>query len=88
MHIIKIFCRVFLKKDQNRIDLGASDSLDIYINAVREKGKANQAIIDLIAECFLIKKYNITIISGFTTLHKLIAINTSKTKEELLASLR
>lgn len=87
MNTIKLFCKVFFKKDKNYIKLDHSGVVNIYIHAIREKGKANKAIIDLISTIFLIKKYNINILSGFTTLHKVIEINTEKTKEELFALL-
>jgi uncharacterized protein YggU (UPF0235/DUF167 family) len=87
MNTIKLFCKVFLKKDKKDIKLDQSGVLIIYINSIREKGKANKAIIDLISTVFLIKKYNINIISGFTTLQKVIEINTEKKKEDLFSLL-
>lgn len=87
MNIIKISCKIYLKNEKNKIELDENGILKIYINAIREKGKANKEIIEVISKVFLIKKYNITIVSGFTTTFKIISIQTEKTKEDLLQSL-
>ena len=87
MSIVKLNCKIYLKKKDNKIEIDKDGILKIYLNAIREKGKANKAIIEIISNVFLIKKYNISIISGFTTINKIIEIKTNKTKEELLAFL-
>jgi uncharacterized protein YggU (UPF0235/DUF167 family) len=82
INIIKINCKIYLKKEKNKIELDESGSLKIYINAIGEKRKANKAIIEIILKFFFIKKYNITILSGFCRLNKLIEIRKEKTREE------
>lgn len=84
MNCIKFTAKIYLKKEENKIKLEENNILGIYINAVREKGKANKAVIEIISTIFLIKKYNINILSGFATIYKVIEIKTEKTKEELL----
>ncbi len=85
---MRLVCKVYSKKEFNKIELCDDFSLKIFIKEVREKGRANKALIEIISDTLLIKKYNIKIISGFTTLNKIVQIITNKTKEDLLSILR
>ncbi len=87
MNILLFSCKVYLRNCENKISIGENDSLKVYINAVREKGKANKVLIETIANCFQLKKYQINILSGLTTTNKLIQIITDKTKNDLLSFL-
>lgn len=48
--------------------------LKIKVSAQPEKGKANKAVIELLAKVLEINKKQITIESGQTSVHKVIAI--------------
>jgi len=49
----------------------------VYITAPAIEGKANKRLIELIADYFKVKKYNITIIKGETNREKVLEINFS-----------
>lgn len=71
----------------NLIDLtNGNQALKIYVTAVAEKGKANKAVIELIAKSFGITKTDIQIVSGETEHNKVIKI--SNQIEKLLNSLK
>jgi hypothetical protein len=50
-------------------------SLKIYLTAPPVDGKANKALIELLAEHFSVKKAQITITKGLQSRHKTISIN-------------
>lgn len=47
----------------------------VYIKAPAIEGRANKRLIEIIAEYFKVKKYNINIIKGETNREKIIEIN-------------
>lgn len=51
------------------------DALKVGVAAAAEKGKANKAVIQLLAEVLDVSPKAITIISGMKNPHKHIAIN-------------
>ncbi|AWD33150.1 Putative conserved hypothetical protein [Candidatus Fokinia solitaria] len=55
-------------------DLFGNKTLKIKVNAVPQNGKANDALIRLLATYFNISKGDITIIKGITSRTKLIKI--------------
>ena len=50
-------------------------SLKVYVTAPACNGKANKAVIELLAEDFKVAKNKITIIKGLKSRHKTIIIN-------------
>lgn len=75
-----ISVRVIPKASSNR--LGETRSLPngeaqltVYVTAVAEKGKANDAIIKLLADHFKLAPSKFSIIKGVTSRHKLIKID-------------
>lgn len=54
--------------------------LKVRVRAIREKGKANIAVIELLSEYFDIPKSSIEIISGHTSSHKKILLRNYLTK--------
>jgi uncharacterized protein YggU (UPF0235/DUF167 family) len=56
-------------------DVNGDDVQKIYVNAIRENGKANEAVIDLLAKEFKIKKSAITILKGELSPNKIIEID-------------
>ena len=57
------------------IDLLGVRILRVKISQPPEDGKANKALIELLAEYFKIKKNSITIIAGEKSTHKIVEIN-------------
>lgn len=46
----------------------------VKFNAPREKGKANEKLIEILSEYFKISKSQIKIVSGFTSSNKIVNI--------------
>jgi uncharacterized protein (TIGR00251 family) len=59
---------------RNQIAGWLGDALKIKVTAPPEKGKANEAVIELLAETFGIAADNIEVVSGHSSPSKLIAI--------------
>jgi uncharacterized protein (TIGR00251 family) len=57
------------------IDLLGVRNLRIRINQPPEDGKANKAVIDLLAQYLNVKKRDISIVSGLTSRNKLIEVD-------------
>lgn len=49
--------------------------LKVYVSAPAIEGKANKKLIEIIAEHFKVKKYNVTIVKGEAAREKIIEIN-------------
>jgi uncharacterized protein (TIGR00251 family) len=87
IYCIKFLCKIFVKKELKKIIAINENELHIFITVLPVKGKANKEVIDSLSEAFSIPRYTITIESGLTTRYKIIAIKTTKNREELLGSL-
>jgi len=69
--IIKI--RVVTGAKKERI-LRAGDKYKVYVSAPPEKGKANQKVIELIADFFKIKKNQVKIVKGLKSKDKTVIV--------------
>ena len=75
---VKVIANSSLSKViEDEIDLFGNRFLKIKIAQIREGGKANKALIDLIADYFNVKKSQVTIISGAFATNKIIKIDKS-----------
>ncbi len=70
--LIKI--KVFPNSKKNKITKKSKGSYRIEIREKAERGKANDAIIDLFSQYFKISKSNIRIIKGWKQRNKIIKI--------------
>ena len=71
---MKIEVKVFPKS--SREELVRKDGiLKAYVKAAPDKGKANAAVIELVAGEYGVKKGNVRIISGETSRKKVVEIN-------------
>lgn len=70
--IIKV--KVVTRAHHENVEETGIDEYKMWVTAVPESGKANQAVIDLLAEYFNIAPSTIRIISGNKSTHKLIEI--------------
>jgi uncharacterized protein (TIGR00251 family) len=61
------------------VERQADGSLVVYIREIAADGKANEALVKLLAKHFGVPKTHITIIRGYTSRHKLIDITSSTT---------
>lgn len=66
--------KVISKASQNIIIGFEEDVMKIKCTAVPEKGKANEAIITLLANFYKVPKRSITILKGKTSSRKIIEI--------------
>ena len=57
----------------------AADGLRVYVTAPVTNGKANKAVIDILAEHFGVAKGRIEIVRGLKSRHKVIKINEVRT---------
>ena len=57
------------------VDLFGARILRVKISQPPEDGKANKALIELLAEYLSVKKNSITIIAGEKSTHKIIEVN-------------
>ena len=59
-----------------RPDADGTDVLAVYVTAAPEDGKANEAMIRLLASHFDVAPSSVVIVRGHTSRHKLIEIQT------------
>jgi uncharacterized protein (TIGR00251 family) len=59
----------------DEIDLFGARILRVKISQPPEDGKANKALIELLADYFKVKKNSLKIISGEKSTHKIVEIN-------------
>lgn len=71
---ITIRIRVKTRAKENALVGVRGDSLLVSVTAVPEKGRANKAIIDLVAKHLKIPKRDVEILSGQTNARKVILI--------------
>ncbi len=66
--------KVHPKSKQEKVVENKDETYDVYLHQPPTKGKANQAVIDIFAKYFKIKKNKITIVSGLKSRRKTIEI--------------
>lgn len=67
---MKIKVSVVPRSSRNAIEELLDGSFKVWVRAVPEKGRANEAVIELLALNFGVPKTNITLISGHRDKHK------------------
>ena len=78
---MRIKVKVVPRAKKERIE-EAEGGLKIYLSSPAQKGKANKRLIELLADYFKTKKYNIRIARGHTQREKLIEIKEQLSKNE------
>jgi len=73
MALLKI--KVVTGSSRTKIDGWLGDSLKIRVTAKPEKGRANDAVVALLAETFAIPRHNVSISSGGSVARKTCKIN-------------
>lgn len=71
---MKVRVKVRARAKENRVELTEDGSYKIWVKAVPENGKANQAIIHVLSEFLNIQKARISIHSGHTSSQKVLEI--------------
>lgn len=73
---MKLNCKVIANASKNRIvGLGNSGDLRIYVTASPVQGKANKAVIELLAKSLGLAKNKIRILKGETNNKKIIEVD-------------
>ncbi|OGE82759.1 MAG: hypothetical protein A3B10_01895 [Candidatus Doudnabacteria bacterium RIFCSPLOWO2_01_FULL_44_21] len=70
--VIKVKVQTHAKFE--RIEEVGLEEYKIWTTAIPEQGKANEAVIELLADYFNTSPSNIRILSGYKSTHKLIEI--------------
>ena len=71
---MRIYIKVVPKSSQNKIEKVAENEYKAWVTVVPEKGKANQAVIKLLARYFKVSKSQVNIIGGRTARTKIVDI--------------
>lgn len=77
---MKISIKVIANAKQNEIvqdfvDLAGVRMLKVRVNQLPEEGRANKAVIELLAKYFKVKKNAVSIIAGETSRNKIVEVN-------------
>lgn len=72
---MKLNIRVVTKAKQQKI-VKEEGRLKVYVNAPPVDGKANEALIKLLAEYFKVKRNRISIVKGLKSKDKIIEVST------------
>jgi len=71
---LRIEVKVFPKSSREQLVRDGA-KIKAYVKAPPDKGKANKALIGLIAEEYGVKKRDVTIISGLTGRNKIVEVS-------------
>jgi uncharacterized protein (TIGR00251 family) len=66
--------RVQPRAKRNAVQLAAGGGLKVYVTAPPEDGRANEAVVETIAEWLGVKRRQVEIISGSTNRNKVVAV--------------
>ena len=69
---MKLEVKVFPKSQREELIKG--EVIKAYIKAAPDKGKANKALIELIAREYKVKKSSVKILSGLTSRNKVVEV--------------
>ena len=78
--------RVVPRAKRNAIELDGDGGIKVRVTAVPERGKANAAVIALIAKALSVPKRNVEVVRGHTSRDKTISID-GVTRDEALRRL-
>ena len=73
--LMKLFIKIIPNASKDQIIKIDESNLKIKTTKPPEDGKANEAVIEILANYFKVKKNQIKIISGITSQKKIIQIN-------------
>ncbi len=71
---MKIFIKARVGARREKIEKTDHSHFSVWVREKPEKGRANQAIINLLADYFKVSKSKVRIISGFGSRNKLFEI--------------
>lgn len=71
---VRVYVKVIPRAGRNEVTKISKEEYRVKVTAVPEKGKANEAVIKLLADFFHVPKSSISIIGGKSTRTKLVDI--------------
>lgn len=71
---MKIFVKAKPRAKEQKIEKVDENRFVVFVKEAPEKGKANEAIIKVLAEYFKVSKSNIKLVSGFSSENKIFEI--------------
>jgi len=71
---MRVSVKVQPKASKEEVIEGDDGSLKVYLKAVPTDGKANKALIEILARYYKVKKAAIQIVTGKTTRNKIVEI--------------
>ena len=74
---MKVSLKVYPRSSREEVVKGADGNLKVYIRQAPADGKANKAMIGILAEYYRIKKNDIRIVTGSTSRNKVVEIDNS-----------
>ncbi|HVM60351.1 MAG TPA: DUF167 domain-containing protein [Verrucomicrobiae bacterium] len=66
--------RVTPRARQNKVQRQADGSLKVYVTAPPEDGRANEAVVETIAEWLGVKRRDVEIVHGATSRNKIVRV--------------
>lgn len=71
---MKISIKVVPKASREEI-IEKDGLIKVYVREAPDKGKANKAVIELVAQKYNVKKRDVMIVSGQTSRNKIVEVN-------------
>ena len=71
---MKLKIKVIPKASKNAIVGWLGDELKIMVTAAPEKGKANKAVVEVLARALQLPKHSVQIVAGSTSARKIIEL--------------
>ncbi|MFC1480513.1 DUF167 domain-containing protein [Candidatus Omnitrophota bacterium] len=73
---MKLAVKVFPKSSREEL-IEKGGVIKAYVKAAPDKGKANKALVELIAKEYNTRKSDVTIVSGQTSRNKIVEVKTN-----------
>jgi uncharacterized protein (TIGR00251 family) len=73
-NLVTYAVRVTPRARQNKVQPQADGSLKVYVTAPPEDGRANEAVVDIIAEWLGVKRRDVEIVRGATSRNKVVRV--------------
>lgn len=71
---MRIYVKVIPRSSQNKVEKLVGGEYRVKLTAPPVNGKANKALIEILAEYFAVSKSSVTIVGGKTTSKKMVDV--------------
>ncbi|MCK5080963.1 MAG: DUF167 domain-containing protein [Candidatus Moranbacteria bacterium] len=72
---MRIYLKVITRSSQQKTEKISEGEYKVWVNSVPEKGKANQEVIEVLANYFEVSKSEVKIVGGKSHSRKIVDIN-------------